>query len=101
MMHLQLAALTQQQMAWALVLIGYLVILVLFYFLMIKPRRDAMRRHKELVEGLGQGDEIVTAGGIYGRVVSVREKTCVVEVAKGTQITLQRAAIRARQEDSA
>ncbi|MGD8240234.1 MAG: preprotein translocase subunit YajC [Armatimonadota bacterium] len=101
MMHLQLAALTQQQMAWAIVLLGYFVILILFYIFAIKPRRDAMRRHKELVEGLSEGDRIVTAGGMYGRVVSVKEKTCVVEVAKGTQITIQRAAIRARQEDSA
>ena len=89
-----------QQTAWAIVLVGYAVILVLFYLFVVKPRRDAMRRHKELVEGLSPGDEIITAGGIYGRVVSVREKTCVVEIAKGTQITLQRAAVRTRQDES-
>ena len=88
-----------QQQAWIILLASYAVIIVLCYFIMIKPRRDAARRHRELVESLAQGDKVVTAGGIHGRVVSVRDKTCVIEIAPRTQITLERGAVRARQED--
>jgi preprotein translocase subunit YajC len=90
----------QQQIAWAIVLAGYFAILILFYIFVVKPRRDAMRRHRDLVESLSAGDRVITAGGIYGRVVSVKQNTCVVEIAKGTQITVQRAAIRARQDEA-
>ena len=88
------------QFAWAILIVSYAAILVLFYLFVIKPRRDAARRHKQLVESLSRGDEIVTAGGIHGRVVSVKDKTCVVEVARDTQITLERGAVRSRQEES-
>jgi preprotein translocase subunit YajC len=88
------------QFAWAILIVSYAAILVLFYLFVIKPRRDAARRHKQLVESLSRGDEIVTAGGIHGRVVSVKDKTCVVEIARDTQITLERGAVRSRQEES-
>jgi preprotein translocase subunit YajC len=88
------------QFAWAILIVSYAAILVLFYLFVIKPRRDAARRHKQLVESLSRGDEIVTAGGIHGRVVSVKDRTCVVEVGRDTQITLERGAVRSRQEES-
>jgi len=88
------------QFAWAILLVAYAGILVIFYLFVIKPRRDAARRHKELVTSLARGDEIITAGGIHGRVVSVKETTCVIEVTPGTQMTLERGAVRARREGS-
>jgi preprotein translocase subunit YajC len=89
---------TQQQMSWAIVLVGYIVILILFYIFIVKPRRDAMKRHRDLIQNLAVGDVVVTAGGIHGRVISVHDKTCVVEIAAGTRVTLERGAVRARQE---
>jgi preprotein translocase subunit YajC len=76
----------------------YLVIFVgIWWFVIVKPRRDAQRRHRDLVDNLKKGDRIVTAGGIHGRVLSVKDKTCVVEVAEGTRITFDRAAVSKRE----
>ena len=84
---------------WTMI-IFLVLIFAMFYFLMIRPQRKRQKDHQKLVQELNKGDRVITAGGIYGRVVSVREKTCVVEIGKGTQVTLQRAAVRARQDDS-
>ncbi len=80
-------------------MVGYVVILILFYIFIVKPRRNAMKRHRDLIQSLAAGDEVVTAGGIHGRVISVHDKTCVVEIAKDTRVTLERGAVRARQGD--
>ena len=90
---------TQQQLSWAIVLAGYFIVLILFYIFIVRPRRVAMKRHRDLVQSLAAGDEVVTAGGIHGRVISVHDKTCMVEIAKGTRVTLERGAVRARQDD--
>jgi len=60
----------------------------IFYFFLWKPQSDERKRHGELVAGLKKGDKIVSEGGICGSVVEVREDRVVVEVSKGTRMTL-------------
>ena len=65
----------------------------IFYFLLIRPQQKRAKQHKELVSNLKAGDQIVTAGGIYGKVVSVEETTVIIEVATGVKMKMSRTSI--------
>ncbi len=63
-----------------IVMIIYLVVIfAAMYFLMIRPQRKKQKEEKKMRENLQVGDEIVTIGGIYGRVISLKEDTIVIE----------------------
>lgn len=63
----------------AFTLIYLAVILGVMYFLLIRPQRKKTKEEKKMRENLQVGDEIVTIGGIYGRVISLKEDTIVIE----------------------
>ena len=65
----------------------------IFWFLIIRPNRTRTRRHKELMATLAVGDEIQTAGGIYGIVRDIDEDTAVIEVEGGSTLRVARRAI--------
>lgn len=65
----------------------------IFYFLLIRPQQKRAKQHKALVGGLKGGDQIVTAGGLHGKITSVEETTCTVEVATGVKVKMNRSAI--------
>ena len=73
-------------------MIQIVLIFGIFYFLMIRPQQKQRQRHEESLRGIKKGDEIVTAGGIIGRVVHIREAVKV-EGSKTTalddQVTIQ------------
>ncbi|NSW54384.1 MAG: preprotein translocase subunit YajC [Armatimonadetes bacterium] len=71
-----------------------IAMLVIFWIIVVRPTQGRQRKHQELVQGIMPGDSIITVGGIFGKVVSVRDKTIDLEIAKGTTITLDRRAIR-------
>jgi preprotein translocase subunit YajC len=64
------------------------------YFLMIRPQMKRAKEHKAMVEALQKGDEIVTAGGLLGRITRVGEGIVSVEVANNVEIQVQRAAVQ-------
>lgn len=68
-------------------------IVVLFYFLMIRPQQKRMKEHKAMLDALSKGDEVVTNGGELGRVVKASEQYVTLEVSDGVEIVVQRAAI--------
>lgn len=65
----------------------------IFYFLLIRPQQKRAKQHKELVGNLKAGDQVVTAGGIYGKIASVEETTVTVEVATGVKMKMSRTSI--------
>ncbi|UCG27223.1 MAG: preprotein translocase subunit YajC [Bacteroidales bacterium] len=70
-----------------------LLIIVVFYFFMIRPQ---VRKQKELRtyrEGLQKGDKIVTSGGIYGKIVDVKENVVLVEVADNIRLRIDKSAV--------
>lgn len=73
-------------------LLPLVMIFAVFYFLMIRPQQTKMRQHREMIEGLKKGDQIVTAGGIVGKVVRVdaHDNTLAVEIAPNTQVKVVR-----------
>jgi preprotein translocase subunit YajC len=64
------------------------------YFLMIRPQMKRAKEHKTMVEGLQKGDEVITAGGILGRISKVDDQYVTVAIAAGVEIQAQRAAIQ-------
>lgn len=75
-------------------LIFYAVILGgIFYFLIIRPQRTRARRHQELIGSIGVGDEVTTAGGIYGTVETIDDETAVIRVEDGGSLRIARRAI--------
>jgi preprotein translocase subunit YajC len=64
------------------------------YFLMIRPQMKRAKEHKAMVEALQKGDEVVTAGGLLGRITRVGEGIVSVEVANNVEIQVQRAAVQ-------
>lgn len=68
---------------------------VAMYFLTIRPQKKAEKEANEMRNNLEIGDEITTIGGIIGRIVSIKEETCVIETSKnGTKIRILKTAIR-------
>jgi preprotein translocase subunit YajC len=66
---------------------------VVLYFIMIRPQMKKQKEHRAMVEALAKGDEVVTAGGILGRVSSLGENFIGVELASGVEVQLQRQAV--------
>ena len=77
-------------------LMGFLpliIIFVLFYFLLIRPQAKRAKEHKNLVANLSKGDEVVTNGGLLGKIVDLSDSFATLELADNVQIKLQRHAI--------
>lgn len=78
-------------------LLGFLPIILMFvllWFLMIRPQMKRQKEHKAMVEALQKGDEVVTAGGVVGKITKVADSYVTVEVAPETEIVVQRAAVQ-------
>lgn len=80
----------------SLISIGMLVVMfVAMYFLMIRPQKKADKEANEMRNNLQVGDEVTTIGGIIGKIVSIKEETCVIETSRdGTKIRFLKSAIR-------
>jgi preprotein translocase subunit YajC len=70
-----------------------IVIFVVFYFLLIRPQMKRAKEHKSLVSQLAKGDEVVTNGGLLGKVTDVGESFVTVEFTENVQIKLQKHAV--------
>ena len=69
------------------------VMAVFMYFMMIRPQMKRQKETKAMLEALKVGDEVVSAGGILGKIVKVSEAYITLEIAGNTQIVVQRAAV--------
>ena len=76
-----------------------LVFLALMWFLLIRPQQQRVRRQQELVASLVVGDEVITAGGILGRIVALDDDEASLEVAPGVVLRVLRPAVNARVTD--
>ncbi len=77
-------------------LMGMLPLVLMFvvlYFVMIRPQMKKAKEHKAMVDSLAKGDEVVTGGGMLGRVSKIGETFISVEVANGVEVQFQRSAV--------
>jgi preprotein translocase subunit YajC len=65
----------------------------IFYFLLIRPQQKRAKKQKELVGGLKTGDIVVSAGGLYGKIVTVEDMTLILEIATGVKIKMNRSSV--------
>ncbi len=70
-----------------------ILMFVVLWFLMIRPQMKKAKEHKALIEALGKGDEVVTQGGMVGRIVKVGDSYVTLEIAQGTEVVVQKPAI--------
>lgn len=73
-----------------LLLVGFVVI---FYFLLWRPQSKRMKEQKQLIANLAKGDEVITAGGILGKITKVSDDFLMLAIAEGIEITVQKSAI--------
>ncbi|HYG56265.1 MAG TPA: preprotein translocase subunit YajC [Burkholderiales bacterium] len=77
--------------------IGFLPIILMFvllYFIMIRPQMKRAKEQKAMIEALQKGDEVVTAGGLVGRITKLGEQYITLEIAPNTEIVVQRGAVQ-------
>jgi len=67
-----------------------ILVFVVFYFLLIRPQQKKAKDHRELLGKLKKNDEVVTSGGIYGKVVALTDTVATLEVAPNVRIRVQR-----------
>ena len=73
---------------------AFLIILfVIFYFLLLRPQIKRAKEHKKMTEALSKNDEVVTTGGIAGKVTKIDESFAMVKIAEGVEVQVQRSAI--------
>ncbi|MFC5409636.1 preprotein translocase subunit YajC [Larkinella bovis] len=88
---LQVPAGTSNSMVWNIVL--WVGIFVVFYFFMIRPQQKKQKDQKSFIENLKKGDNVVTIGGLHGKVYAVEGNTITLEVDKGLKLTFEKTAI--------
>ena len=72
-----------------------IALFVIFYFLLIRPQQKRQKEHKAMLAETGKGDEVVTMGGLLGKVVDLNDNFMTLEVAKGTHVKVQRNLVQA------
>ena len=90
--HAQQAAATDP-MGGFMQLLPIILMFVVLYFLMIRPQMKRAKEHKALIEALAKGDEVVTGGGIAGRITRVSDNFLTLEVAEAVEIQVQKQAV--------
>jgi len=74
---------------WA-TLVPIILIFGIFYFLLIKPQQDRQKQHAKMVSELKKNDEIITAGGIHGIVVNVKDASIVIKVDENVKVEVEK-----------
>jgi len=77
-------------------LVGMLPLVLMFavlYFVMIRPQMKKQKEHRAMIDALAKGDEVVTAGGLLGRISRIGDSHIGVELAAGVEVQMQRSAV--------
>lgn len=77
-------------------LVGFLpliIIFLIFYFLLILPQQRKQKKQQEMIANIKSGDEVVTLGGLHGKIVDVKAESFVLEIAPNTKVRIARHAV--------
>jgi len=69
-------------------MIPILLMLPIFYFFLIRPQKKQQQAHREMINGLSKGDEVVTSSGIYGEIFAIDDKTIILKIADKVKIKI-------------
>lgn len=76
-------------------LLFMIAIILLFYVMLIRPQQKRAKEHRSLLTGLSKGDEVITSGGLAGKITKVNDDFIMLNVADGVEVKVQKAAIAA------
>ena len=71
----------------------FVAIAAIFYFFMIRPQQKKTKDQKKFIQEVKKGDQVVTIGGIHGKVISVNDMTIILEVDRGAKITFEKSSV--------
>lgn len=87
------AAPAQNQGAGMINIFMLIFLFAIFYFMLIRPQLKQAKEHKQLVESLGKGDEVVTSGGLLGKIKEVGDNFVLLEISKETEVKIQKQSV--------
>ena len=70
--------------------------IILMWALLIRPQQRQQKKHREMLTKIQKGDQVVTTGGIHGRVLGISDEVLTVEIANGVRVKLSRSAVQSR-----
>ena len=91
--HAQTAAASSDPTGGFMQLLPMILMFVVLWFLMVRPQMKKAKEHKALIAAIAKGDEVVTGGGLVGKVVKIGENYVTLEIAEGTEVVVQKPAI--------
>ena len=71
-------------------LLPIVAMIAILWFLLFRPQQKEQQRHKEMIRGLRKGDEVVTIGGLYGKIMSLNEERISLRIADGVKVDVER-----------
>ncbi|MBO4371033.1 MAG: preprotein translocase subunit YajC [Paludibacteraceae bacterium] len=89
MLDILLQAAPQQGGGWQMIIM-LVMIFVVFYFFMVRPQKNKQKEIQKFRDSLKQGDQVITSGGIYGKVKQVKETTIELEIAHEVRVTVDK-----------
>ena len=93
MINFAYAQAAAQQPSMLASFIPLILIFLIFYFLLIRPQQKKQKEHKVLLDSIQRGDEILSSGGILGKVIKVDNDKLTVEISKGVNVTIIRSTV--------
>ena len=78
------------------ILFVYVIIFFIFYMLLIRPQQQKVKQHDEMLKALAKGDEVITSGGIHGKVHGLTEQIVTLEIAPNVRIKVSRARVEGK-----
>ena len=91
--HAQTAAASADPTGGFMQILPMILMFAVLWFLMVRPQMKKAKEHKALIDALQKGDEVVTGGGLVGKIVKVGENYVTLEIAAGTEVIVQKPAI--------
>ena len=91
--HAQTAGAAADPTGGFMQILPMILMFVVLWFLMIRPQMKKAKEHKALIEALQKGDEVVTQGGMVGKITKVGDAYVTLEIAQGTEVVVQKPAI--------
>lgn len=74
-------------------IVMFVAIIAFFWFFLIRPQQKKQKEHQKLLEALGKGDEVVTSGGMLGRIKEVGDQFITLEISSGVDVRIQKQAV--------
>lgn len=71
-------------------LMPLVLIFIIFYFLLIRPQRQAQKEHQRMLASLSKNEEVVTTGGIHGTIINVKEKTVILRIDENVKVEVDK-----------